>query len=190
MRLSLTLDRRRGRRPVLWGVRLFFAVTILVLSLTSPSDGGEPPDVHARRLSELGATLAEGTRYLEALDLLDEARDILEQAGTTDSETYADIRFALAQTKIKARLHQDFPAFYVKSALEDVQTANKLRERLPRVLPQKLAEGYFLEGYIQKNFFMRKPQAVALFKKTINVDPGHTRAKRELSELVPADQGK
>ena len=190
MRHPLATDPHNRRPPLLWTDWLLVALTVLVLAQTSPSAAADPPDVHARKLMELGTTLSEGTRYLEALDLFEEARHLLEQSGATNSEIYADTLFALAQTKIKARIHQHFPAFYVKSALEDVQTANKLRERLPKVLPQKLAEGYFLEGYIQKKFFMRTPQAEASFRKTINVDPGHAAAKRELSELIHAGQQK
>jgi hypothetical protein len=186
MRHSLITDTPNERPPLLWKTWLLFAVAIFALSQASRSNATDVPDVQARKLMEFGTTLATNTRYLEALDLLEEARDILDQSGATHSELYADTLFALAQTKIKARIHQEFPASYVKSALEDVQTANRVRENLPKVLPQKLAEGYFLEGYIQKKFFMRNPQAEAAFERTIKVDPGHAAAKRELSELVPA----
>jgi hypothetical protein len=102
-----------------------------------------PPD--AEKLLQVGQLCAKNTHYLEALDLLEKARDILEASGGDSSGIYADVMFAIAETKIKARLHQDFPANYVKTALQDVQISNKLRERLPGVHTQKLAEGYYLE---------------------------------------------
>jgi hypothetical protein len=89
-----------------------------------------------------------------------------------------------AEAKIKGRLHQSFPASYVKTALEDIQTANRIREGVSGMLPQKLAEGYYLEGIIHKRFFMRKRQAVSCFVKAVTIDPGSVAAKRELSELV------
>jgi hypothetical protein len=85
--------------------------------------------------------------------------------------------------KIKGRVHQGFPAAYVKSALKDVQACNNLREKTPGVLPQQLAESYFLEGYILKRFFMRNEEARSCFEKAVSIDPGSSAAKRELSEL-------
>jgi len=114
---------------------------------------------------------------------LEEARDILENNGTLQSSINADVLFTIAQTKIKGRLHQNFPAYYVKTALHDIQAANKMRERLPDTVPQRLAEGDYLEGYIQKRFFMRNDQALACFTKAVNIDPGLAAAKRELSDL-------
>jgi len=136
------------------------------------------------KLLKVGQELAENSHYLEALDLLEEARDILENNGPPQSLIYADVLFTIAQTKIKGRLHQNFSAYYVKTALHDIQAANKLRERLPDIMPQRLAEGYYLEGYIQKRFFKRNSQALACFTKAVNVDPGLAAAKRELSDLI------
>ncbi len=145
--------------------------------------------MEAEKLFKLGQELSERTHYLEALDVLDEAREILDSSGAIITGLYGDILFTLAQTKIKGRIHQDFSAYYVKTALQDVQAANKLRERLTGMLPQKLAEGYYLEGYIHKRFFMRKNLALACFEKAVNIDPGAVAAKRELSELyAPEDQ--
>jgi hypothetical protein len=145
----------------------------------------EPGGIAADKLLKVAEELAEVTRYLEALDLLEEARGILESEGAPRTTLYGDILFSLAHTKIKGRLHQNFSAYYVKSALQDVQAANKLREKLPNILPQRLAEGYYLEGLIQKRFFMRTDQAEACFLKAVGVDPGAAAAKRELSELIP-----
>ncbi len=72
----------------------------------------------------------------------------------------------------------------MKTALEDVQASNRIRERLDRTIPQKLADGYYLEGFIQKKFFMRKDQAEINFLKALKIDPASVAAKRELSELV------
>jgi len=148
------------------------------------SDAG---DFKAEDLLKAGAGLTERKHYLEALDHLEEARGLMEKAEYTNTPLYADIMFGLAEAKIKARIHQGFPAYYVKTALEDVQVANRVRERLSGVMPQRLAEGYFLEGYIQKTFFMRYEAAAKIFEKALTVDPGLTAAKRELSEL-PADE--
>ena len=65
--------------------------------------------------SSAGITLSDLTDYLEALDILSEAQDVMEASGLNESALYADILYTLAQTKIKARIHQNFPAFYVKS---------------------------------------------------------------------------
>ena len=159
---------------------LLILATVLVHKGLYAADA---PPVGPEKLLKAGQELAENSHYLEALDLLEEARDILENNGPPQSSIYADVLFTIAQTKIKGRLHQNFSAYYVKTALQDIQTANKLRERLPDIVPQRLAEGYFLEGYIQKRFFMRNNQAMACFSKAVNIDPGLAPAKRELSEL-------
>jgi hypothetical protein len=152
--------------------------------------GQESDQVKAERLFRAGVTLAEKTHYLEALDLLDESRMFIETSGDPKSPQYSDILFALAQTKIKGRIHQDFPAFYVKTALKEIQSSNKLRDKLPEVLPQKLAEGLFLEGTIQKRFFMRKREALSCFSRCVEVDPGHAACKRELSSVIPGADSK
>jgi|GEM_PF-639809 len=150
----------------------------------------ESPELKAENLLRTGTVLAEKTHYLEALEMFDEARDLLDQAGSNQTLLYSDVLFSLAQTKIKARIHQDFAASYVKSGLEEVQAANRLREKLSGVLPQKLAQGYYLEGYILKRFFRRTKQAVSCFVKAVNVDPGSAAAKRELSELVTGPENR
>lgn len=147
-------------------------------------------DSQAENLFKTGRILIDKTHYLEALDLLDEARGVLDKAGPKQSMIYAEILAAMAQAKIKGRLHQGFPAHYVKSALEDIQAANRLRERMTDVLPQKLAEGYYLEGFIQKKFFMRNDSAVKNFVKAVTIDPGAIAAKRELSELLTEEKQK
>lgn len=136
------------------------------------------------KLLRTGKVLAKLTHYLEALDLLEEARSILEKDGKRENRLYAEILFAIAETKIKGRLYQDFAAVYVKTALKDVQECNIVRERLPGVPPQELAEGYYLEGFIHKRFFMRKREARDCFERAIQLDPGNAAAKREKSELL------
>jgi len=162
----------------------FHLLEIAVLLLPSLLFAADTVIVGPEKLLKTGQELAERTHYLEALDLLEEARDILENNGPSQSSIYADVLFSLAETKIKARLHQQFSSHYVKTALQDIRTANRIRERLPEIVPQRLAEGYFLEGYIQKRFFMRKNQAMACFSKAVNIDPGLAPAKRELFELM------
>jgi len=181
--------------PPLWR-RICVCSGLLMLYCLAQTIG--PPTVlaqnqsalEAEKLFKLGQDLSNGTHYLEALDVLDEARDILETSGVTATGLYGDVLFALAQTKIKGRIHQDFSAHYVKSALQDIQAANKLRERLTETLPQKLAEGYYLEGYIHKRFFMRNNLAKACLEKAVNIDPGAVAAKRELSELLTSEDQK
>jgi tetratricopeptide (TPR) repeat protein len=169
-------------------------LTLLTIFLTlyhcQVSRAADPQDYRAENLLRAGTGLVERKHYLEAFDHLEEARDIMEKAEHTNTTLYADILFGLAEAKIKARLHQGFPAHYVKTALEEVQIANKLRERLSGVMPQKLAEGYFLEGYIQKTFFMRYEAAAQIFARAVSVDPGLMAAKRELSELVSDEKQK
>ncbi len=148
------------------------------------------PAVTAEKLLSAGQLLMERTHYLEALDLLDEAKDMLEASRMNQTPLYAEVLYTLAETKIKARNLQGFPAHYVKTALQDIQGANKLREKLSGVLPQKMAEGYYLEGYIHKKFFMRKREACRYLKKAETVDPGHAMAKRDLSELDCEEQKK
>ena len=161
----------------------YHLLTIAVLLLPSGVFAADSVTIGPEKLLQTGQELAEKTHYLEALDLLEEARNILENNGSPQGAIYADVLFALAQTKIKGRLHQDFSAHYVKTALQDIQAANKLRERLSDIVPQRLAEGYYLEGYIQKRFFMRTNQALACFSKAVNIDPGLAAAKREKIEL-------
>lgn len=124
------------------------------------------------------------THYLEALDLLDEARDILEHDGKRQTALYSDVLYALAETKIKGRLHQSFPADYVKTALDDIQAANKIREKIGGILPQKLAQGYYLEGIILKKFFMEKEKAKSCLMKAVNIDRNNSAARREWAELI------
>ncbi|MEW6114171.1 MAG: hypothetical protein AB1664_18705 [Thermodesulfobacteriota bacterium] len=170
---------------------------VSLLSALCPMEGftAEPAPkaaVTARALLVAGQSLVEKTHYLEALDLFEEARDILEVSGQEQSREYADVLSAMAQTKIKGRLYQNFPAAYVKNALPDIQTANKLRERISEIPPQQMADGYYLEGFIHKKFFLRQDPARKCFIKAITVYPGHVPAKRELSELKapkPADRG-
>ncbi len=157
---------------------------ILTMKAVCPVMVSAGQDVLPQELMKAGIGLMESTHYLEALDHLNEAKDALESNGQTESGLYAEVMLILAETKLRARLHQNFPAYYVKTALEDVQLANKLHERLSGVMPQKLAEGYFLEGFIQKNFFMRYDLAAQIFSKAVTVDPSLTAAKRELSELI------
>ncbi len=164
-----------------------FAGTLLILltvAVSVSAQGLEPPGVQAKRLFSAGVALADKSHYLEALDLFQECRQILDNSGKTRTDLSGDVLYALAETKIKARIHQGFPASYVKSALKDIQAANRLRERLQNVLPQKLAEGYYLEGKIHKQFFMKRKKARSLFEKCMKLDPGHSAGKRELSELI------
>ena len=149
------------------GVTLRICFVTLVLALISSGFGhsAETGAVLAEKLFSTGITLSDRTDYLEALDILSEAQDVLEASGLNESALYADILYALAQTKIKARIHQNFPAFYVKSVLQEVQASNKLKEKIRGILPQKLAEGYYLEGYIHKKFFMRTNVALILLHK-------------------------
>jgi hypothetical protein len=169
-------------------IRFLVLASLISIPHLVHAQGQTAPD--AEKLMKTGHILADNTHYLEALDLLEKARDILDASGGDSSGLYADVMFALAQTKIKARLHQDFPANYVKTALQDVQSANKVREKIGGVLPQKLAEGYYLEGFIHKRFFMRKSAARTCFVRAVNIDPGSGAAKRELSELMASDEQK
>ena len=168
--------------------RWLIVICVAVLPLTAWA--AEAPMVRAERLYKTALDLTQRTHYLEALDLLDEAKDLLDHSGQERTRLYGDILFSVAETKIKGRLHQGFPASYVKSALKDVQAANRLREKLSDILPQQLAAGYYLEGFIHKKFFMRKEKALECFVKAVNIDPGSTAAKRELSELVAGAKGK
>jgi tetratricopeptide (TPR) repeat protein len=161
-----------------------------ILVLTSTALAAELATTKAERLYKTGLDLVRRTHYLEALDMFNEARDLLDSSGMERTRMYGDLLFASAETKIKGRLHQGFPASYVKSALKDVRAANKLREKLPDILPQQRAAGYYLEGFIHKKFFMRKEKALSCFVKAVNIDPGSTAAKRELSELVAGTRGK
>ncbi len=138
----------------------------------------------AERLLKLGSQVANARHYLEALDLFDEAADILEALEMGQSSLYADVLYERAQTKIKARLQRDFPALYVKTALTDVQTSTSIRRTIQDILPLKLAEGLYLEGYIHKRFFLRNEEALDCFKEAAQIEPGFVAAKRELSELL------
>lgn len=163
-------------------------LTTLVVCNTAYA--ADPPSIQAERLLKAAQELARKTHYLEALDLLDEASAILAHGGITDSPITGDVLYALAETKIKGRLHHGFPAGYVKAALKDVQAANKVRERQSDILPQTLARGYYLEGFIQKRFFRRSPEASACFVKAVQIDPNCAAAKRELSELIEPEEPK
>jgi len=163
---------------------------LLVIAFCGVATASEGAELRARSLLETGNALSDKTDYLEALEMFEDARYLLDQAGQNETLLYADVLFALARTKIKGRLHQDFPASYVKTALEDVQAANRLREKLPRVAPQSLAEGYFLEGYIHKKFFMRTKQAEKCFTTCVKVDPGNAAAKRELSDVKAGSENR
>jgi hypothetical protein len=185
MRIFLRAYFSRRRYFVLAG---WWFVMAALVPLSSVAHANEQPAITTDRLLGTGQLLTEKAHYLEALDLLEEAKDMLEASGRNHTATYAEVLYTLAETKIKARNLQDFPAYYVKTALQDVQAANKLREKLADVLPQKLAEGYYLEGYIHKKFFMRKREARSFLRKAVTIDPGHAAAKRELSELEAGEQ--
>ncbi len=165
-------------------LRIYFVALALVLISPGFGNSADTGAVLAEKLFNTGITLSDRTDYLEALDVLSEAQDALDSSGLNESALYADVLYTLAQTKIKARIHQNFPAFYVKSALQEVQASNKLKEKIRGILPQKLAEGYYLEGYIHKKFFMRTNVALTCFTKAVSIDPGFVAAKRELSELI------
>ncbi len=180
MRLFLRAD--SSRRLFFVRVGRWLVIAVLV-SLPSVSLGNDQPGITADKLLNTRQLLTDRTHYLEALDLLEEAKDMLDASGGSHTAMYADVLFALAEAKIKARNLQDFPAYYVKSALQDIQAANKLREKLSDVLPQKLAAGYYLEGYIHKKFFRRKREARLCFEKAMTIDPGSAPPKRELYEL-------
>ncbi len=180
MRLILRSDRPRVRYLVCVGRWVAVAALIVIPYFAHAND--QPP-MTADKLLSAGQQLSERTHYLEALDLLEEAKDMLEASQANQTGIYADVLYSLAETKIKARNLQGFPAYYVKTALQDIHAANKLREKLAHVLPQRLAEGYYLEGYIHKKFFMRKHEACIYLKKAETTDPGYAAAKRDLSEL-------
>jgi hypothetical protein len=171
-------------------LRICFAALALCVIASGSANSAESGAVLAEKLLNTGVTLSNRSHYLEALDVLSEAQDIMESSGLNESTLYADVLYTSAQTKIKARIHQNFPAFYVKSALKEVQTSNRLKEKIRGILPQKLAEGYYLEGYIHKKFFMRTNVALTCFTKAVHFDPGFVAAKRELSELVTEDDQK
>ncbi|MEW6348230.1 MAG: hypothetical protein AB1646_04160 [Thermodesulfobacteriota bacterium] len=177
------------RFPRRWRYALIVAAALTgALCSSVIARGQEQETVKAERLLKAGTSLADQTHYLEALDLLDEARTLLEKVGDAKSAPYADVLFALAQAKIKGRLHQGFPSGYVKAARDDIQTANRLREKLPRVLPQKLAEGLYLEGYVLQRFFRQADEARSCFSRCVEVDPGHAACKRELSAVLPGKE--
>ena len=166
---------------------LIVAIIIVLPSGNAFGQDGSSPESLVMKLLNIGRELVERTHYLEALDVLEEARENLEAQGSNQPDLYADTLYELARAKIKARLYQNFPAYYVKTALEDVQASNRIKERLDRSVPQKLADGYYLEGFIQKKFFMRREQAEVNFLRALRIDPASVAAKRELSELVSGE---
>jgi len=177
-RKNIRFRRRHAMQTCQW------VVAMLALSLLmSPALADETPEGRAGRLLKVGLALAERTCYLEALDPLNEAAQLLDEAGRQNTRIYADVLLAIAETKTKGRIHQSFPSAYIKAALKDVQAANKLRERLQDIPRQQLAQGYYLEGVIHKRFFLRDEQARECFRKAVEVDPGFAPAKRELSDL-------
>lgn len=184
----ISIQDKTNARNGIWAQIGVCVMLLGLLALTPAAGVAEPTEITAERLYNAGLALAERTQYLEALDLLSEAGDLLEASGKKQSRAYGDVLVALAQTKIKGRLHQNFPASYVKTALKEIQAANKLRERLSDVLPQQLAEGYYLEGFIHKKFFLRKEKARSCLDKAVKIDPGFAAAKRELSELQDTDK--
>ncbi|MDA8407085.1 MAG: hypothetical protein M0T73_09555 [Deltaproteobacteria bacterium] len=166
----------------------FFSAMIVIFWTGEPfGQNNGTQDLQVLRLLNVGKSLIQRMHYLEAFDLLEEARDSLDVSGSDRPELYADILYELAQAKIKARLYQNFPAYYVKTALDDIQASNRIRERSDTTAPQKLADGYYLEGFIHKKFFMRREQAEKNFLKALKIDPGSVAAKRELSELIGND---
>jgi len=156
---------------------------VLLVCLGAAAAG---PD--AKSLLNTGTILVDRTHYLEALDLLEEAKDILDHDGMHQTTLYGDVLYALAETKIKGRLHQSFSAYYVKTALDDIEEANTIREKIGGILPQKLAQGYYLEGIIHKRFFMDKEKAKSCFMKAVNIDPNFSAARREWGELIIGDR--
>ncbi len=140
--------------------------------------------VTGEHLYRTGVDLMEKSRYLEALDLFSEARRMLEADGKRDTRLFSDLLYAIASTKIRGRLHQSFPALYVKTALKEIEQANSLREKLSDAPARQLAEGYFLEGFIHQRFFKRKREAREIFQRAIKVDPGFAPAKRALSGML------
>lgn len=178
--------------PTCGKLHFFVKAIVVVFFLTSLGHAQVQvsSDVQASKLFNIGKALSERSHYLESLDPFEEAREILETSGMDNTALYSDVLHEMAKTKIKARLHQNFPAQYVRTALEDVQISNRVREKLSGVLPQSLAEGYYLEGYIHKKFFMRMDQAHASFLKALRVDPASVAAKRELSELISSQENR
>jgi tetratricopeptide (TPR) repeat protein len=171
-----------------YSLAAFFSAIIAVLwAGESLCQNNGAQDFQVLRLLSVGKSLIQRIHYLEAFDLLEEARDSLDVSGSDRPELYADILYELAQAKIKARLYQNFPAYYVKTALDDIQASNRIRERSDKAAPQKLADGYYLEGFIHKKFFMRRELAEKNFLKALKIDPGSVAAKRELSELIAND---
>jgi len=168
---------------------LFIAATATALTFVGlVCVGGAAARPDAKSLLNTAAILVDRTHYLEALDLLEEAKDMLDRDGKNQTALYGDVLYALAEAKIKGRLYQSFCAYYVKTALEDVQAANRIRERIGRILPQKLAQGYYLEGFIHKRFFRDKVKAESCFMKAVSIDSSSAAAKREWSELIIGDR--
>ncbi len=166
-----------------------FAVAIAALSLVFTFfQGTLAAGMDAKSLLNTGTILVDRTHYLEALDLLEEARDILDRDSMDQTTLYGDVLYALAEAKIKGRLYQNFSAYYVKTALEDIQAANRIREKIGGILPQRMAQGYYLEGFIHKRFFMDKDKAESCFMKAVSIDSSSAAAKREWSELIIGDR--
>lgn len=161
---------------------LVLTATIAGITAISAAEDSKSSD-RVESLLQAGRSLADRTHYLEALDHFNEARDLLDRAGLQETRIYGDIVAASAKAKIKGRLHQQFPAQYVKMALREAQLAVELREMLKEVPPQQLAESYFLEGFIQKRFFRRTDPARESLEKAVRAYPGFAAAKRELGEL-------
>lgn len=169
---------------------LVLMLAIMIAAIVSIRLGGncfaaDYDSSRARSLYRTGLVLIDNTAYLEALDCLGEAEQILEAAGETESRAYSDILYAKAEAKMKGRIHQDFCAAYVKSALKDVLAANKLRETLTDIPAQTLAEGYYLAGIIQTKFIpSRRENGYRCLEKCVTVNPGSAACKRELSGLL------
>jgi hypothetical protein len=185
--MDVSLISFRSACAFLWAISVLIAG---IGDVAGAAGASEAVQARSEKLLKEGGELSDNQFYLEALDVLVEARDFMEAAGGKENRIYAEILFVMAQTKIKARLHRNFPANYVKTALEDVKTSNRILDRLPGVLPQKIAQGYFLEGFIQKKFFMRRDKAIYCFNRAVKSDPGFSAAKRELSELVLSEEPK
>jgi hypothetical protein len=138
-----------------------------------------------RSLYRSGLVLIDKKSYLEALDCLSEARQILEKSKSENSREFSDILYAMAEAKMKGRIHQGFSAAYVKSALKDVLAANKVRETMTDIPAQTLAEGYYLAGIIQTKFIpSRREDGYRCLEKCVTVNPGSAACKRELSGLL------
>ena len=88
---------------------LFSVILITLWAGVAVCQMKDAQDLQAIKLLNVGKMLVQRTHYLEALDLLEEARDSLDVTGSDRPELYADILYELAGAKIKARLYQNFP---------------------------------------------------------------------------------